>query len=89
MLLQETKCSKEVLGTILSKFWKIGCSMAIESTGTVGGLALLWNLDKFLFWNFFCTKYSISTNFQPLGEETSGFITNFYRPQQLGEKLIF
>jgi hypothetical protein len=63
--------------------------MSIDSIGLVGGLALLWSLDKILVWNFFCIKYGITASFQPLGEETSGFITNVYGPQQLGEKIKF
>jgi exonuclease III len=52
-LLQETKCSGAMLQTILSKIWKDGCSMEIDSTGTTGGLMILWNQDKILMQIFF------------------------------------
>jgi hypothetical protein len=64
-------------------------SVAIDAHGTIGGLDLLWNPNKVHVWNFFCTKYNISTEFQLIGDNTSRFITNVYGSQQLDEKLIF
>jgi hypothetical protein len=89
MFLQETKCSEEQLEAILSMIWKSGCSIVIYALGLAGGLSLLWNPNKILVWNFFCTPHNISAEFQPLGKNTYGFITNVYGLQQMGEKLLF
>ncbi len=45
--LQVTKIGEEELRRIGEKVW-IGCKvMGIDAEGSVGGIGILWNLDKF------------------------------------------
>jgi exonuclease III len=89
MLLRKPNVLEKCLGKFSLKFGKQDVLWLLILQVQQGGLALLWNPDKILVWNFFYTKHNISTEFQPLGEETTWFITNVYGPQQLGEKLQF
>jgi len=60
-----------MLQAILSKIWKDGWSMEIESTKTTRGTMILWNQDNILMQNGFCMKHIISAEFHLLGEETT------------------
>ena len=42
LFLQETKCSFEGLEKIRSKIWKGSKVMALDATGKLGGIAILW-----------------------------------------------
>ena len=40
LFLQETKCNSEMIGSILSKAWPNCSSVAVDASGTSGGLAI-------------------------------------------------
>jgi exonuclease III len=89
LLLQETKCVGEEMNQILSRCWKQGKMMNIDSKGAVGGLAILWNPNTVLLENFFTTRWTISAEYRLIGSNKPGFLTNVYRPTTPGDKLNF
>jgi exonuclease III len=89
LLLQETKCAGEEMTQILSRCWKQGKMMTIDSIGTTGGLAILWNPSSVVLENFFTTKWTISVEYRLIGSNKSGYLTNVYGPTTQGDKLNF
>jgi hypothetical protein len=67
ILLQETKCAGEEMTQILSRCWKIGKIMTIDSIGMAGSLAILWNPSSVVLENLFTTKWTISVEYMLIG----------------------
>jgi exonuclease III len=89
LLLQETKCVGEEMNQILSRCWKQGKMMNIDSKGAAGGLAILWNPNTVLLENFFTTRWTISAEYRLIGSNKPSFLTNVYGPATQGDKLNF
>jgi hypothetical protein len=61
--------------------------MTIDSIGTTGGLAILWNPSSVLLENFFTTRWTISKKYRLIGSNKPRFLTNVYGPTTQGDKL--
>jgi exonuclease III len=69
--------------------WR-GCNViAVDVEGASGGLSILWNTNKISLFSFFTTRHTISSKFQPIGYDQSGYISNVYRPKIMQDKLTF
>jgi len=89
IFLQETKCSSEEICQSGPQAWR-GCSVvAVDAQGASGGLAILWDPRQVKLSNFFCTRRSISADFQIIGAGGLGLLTNVYGPNAPGEKPDF
>ena len=88
-LIQETKCREETTRSLLRKSWNNLDSIAIDSQGFSGGLALAWNRNKVQMVQFWVTKRTIKTRFTYIGTTTTGFVTNVYGSYTISEKLQF
>jgi len=86
LLLQETKCSNEDLNKLLSYCWKQGEAVSTAAAGTAGGLVVLWNPATVQLENFTTTRWSITTDYRPIGSNKPGHITNVYGPANPREK---
>ena len=89
LFLRETKCSSEDLGNFGKRFWKGAKVMALDASGTIGGLGLLWKPNLVSITNFFASRYMISACFHVLGTSVKGVITIVYGPFQLERKTTF
>jgi hypothetical protein len=89
MLLQETKCATEEMDRVLSYCWNLGKGIYTDAIGSVGGLAILWNLSSVIMENFFTTRWSISVTYRLIGSNKPGYLTNFYRPTTPRDKNAF
>jgi exonuclease III len=89
VLLQETKCASEDVDKLLPYCWKQGAAVAVDATGTAGGLAILWNTNSILLENFMATRGSITTDYRLIGSDKPGHLTNVYGPATTGEKAAF
>jgi exonuclease III len=76
MLLEETKCTSITMEKMATRCWR-GCNVTIvDVEGESGGLAIIWNPNKISLSSFFTTQCTISSKFQPIGYDQSGYITN-------------
>jgi len=89
ILLQETKCSGEVLEKIARKAWPSCKRMALDASGSAGGLGILWNPNLVSLHGFRSTCFSLSGFFQIIGASQVGFLSNVYGPSQSSRKLEF
>ena len=89
ILLQETKCSGEVLEKIARKAWPRCKRMAINASGSAGGLGILWNPNLVSLYGFRSTCFSMSCFYKIIGTSQVGFLSNVYRPSQSSRKLEF
>jgi hypothetical protein len=74
---------------LLPYCWKQGAAVAIDATGTAGGLAILWNTNSILLENFLATRGSITTDYRLIGSNQPGHLTNVYGPATIGDKASF
>jgi exonuclease III len=81
MMIQETKCTSTTMEKMAIKCWRSCNVIAIDVEGASGGLAILWNPSEITLSSFFTTHRSITSKFQPIGSDQSGYITNVYDPQ--------
>ena len=80
LFLQETKCNSEALGSILSKAWPSFNSVAVDASGSSGGLAINWDTQSIMLANFHAAHNLIQANFHPIGTNIHGHLSNFYFP---------
>jgi exonuclease III len=78
VMLQETKCTSEEINRLLPYYWKQGGVVSIDATGTVGGLALLWNTNTVLLNNFCTTRWAITADYRLIGSDQPGHLTTVY-----------
>ena len=84
--MQETKCNSTTLGNILTKAWP-GChSVAVDSPGKFGGLAIAWNRQAITLSDFHASHHIIQVTFHIIGTNIHGHLTNVYFPQDAGSK---
>lgn len=89
LFLQETKCSSKDLENFDKRFWKGAEVMALDATGAMGGLGILWNPNLVSISNFVASRNMLSACFHVLGTLVRGVITNVYGPFQLACKPTF
>ena len=83
LFLQGTKCCSEDLENFGKCFWKGEEVMELDTTGTAGGLGILWNPNLVSISNFVALRNILSSCFHVLGTSIRGVITNVYDPFQL------
>ena len=89
LLLQETKCTGQLLQERMGKIWK-GCNvMAIDAIGAAGGFAIIWHPSKVNLENFISTHFSISAIFTIIDSGVQGIISNVYGPANPRDKTSF
>lgn len=89
LLLQETKCVGAEAETIFRRCWR-GCdSLHTDSTGVVGGLAILWNPATVTIDRPFSTVGTITAHSKVIGSTKEGETTNVYGPQSPEDKENF
>ena len=87
LFLQETKCNSEMLGTILSKSWPSCNSVAVDTSGSSGGLAIAWDTQSIALSKFHAVHYLIQATFHPIGSNIHGHLSNVYFPQDQARKI--
>eukprot|EP00253_Pinus_taeda_P027023 PITA_27023 len=84
--LQETKCNSDTLERILSKAW-IGCqTVAVDASGSSGGLSIAWDAKVLSLTDFHASHHFIQANFHLLGTNMHGLLSNVYFPQYARKK---
>jgi len=68
------------LRDILTQCCKQVNTIHTYSSGTFGGLFILWNPTTLILEVFLITKWTISTDYKAIGLDKDGLITNVYRP---------
>lgn len=86
VLIQETKCSSSTIDSLSSKVWAGSSSIAVDSSGASGGLAILWNPQVVSLDNFHATLHLIQATFHLIGTSIHGHLTNVYFPQTIQQK---
>jgi hypothetical protein len=66
LMLQETKIEGEALLELSKVKWKTKAGKAVSARGTCGGLATLWEADKFQLESSFQTQHWIYTELRHL-----------------------
>jgi exonuclease III len=89
LMLQETKCRGAEAEIIFQRIWRACKSLTIDSTGALGGLAILWNSHNITISKPFTTIGTITAYFEVLGLNQEGAITNVYGPQNNQDRDIF
>ena len=87
LFLQETKCSSETLGTILTRVWPSCSSAAVDASGSSGGLAIVWDTLSIELSDFHAVHHLIQATFHPIGTNIHGHLSNVYFPQDQARKL--
>ena len=87
LFLQETKCNSEILGTILSKAWPSCSSVAVDASGSSGGLAIAWDTLTIDLSDFHAGHHLIQAIFHPIGTNIQGHLSNVYFPQDQAGKI--
>jgi len=85
--MQEKKCNSNTLGTILSKAWPGSQSVAVDSSGASGGLAIAWDTQAISLTDFHANNNLIQATFHIIGTNIHGHLTNVYFPQDAVNKL--
>lgn len=89
LMLQETKCSGQLLKERMDRTWK-GCEvMAVDATGAAGGFSIVWHPSKVTLDHFITTPFSISAQFIFIDSGMQGVISNIYGPANPREKPRF
>jgi len=86
LLLQETKIEGDTLLEINNQKWKKNERKAISARGSSGGLATLWEKDKFHLEISFKTQHRIFTELRHLPSNISLSLFNIYVPFKYFEK---
>jgi hypothetical protein len=77
------------MNQILSRCWKQGKIMTINSKVIVDGLPILSNPNNVLLDNLFTTRWTISVEYQLIGSNKPRFLTNVYGPFTPQDKIKF
>ena len=86
LFLQETKCNSKLLGSILSKAWPSSSSVAVDASGSSGGLAIAWDTHSMQLSDFHAAHNLIQATFHPMGTNIHGHLSNVYFPQEQNSK---
>ena len=89
MLLQETKISGQNLDNILHNFTPHYEVMEIESRGTVGGIAILWNTADIQVQGWLSFPRILFGTFRQIGSQENILISTVYGPPIQGEREEF
>jgi len=87
VFLQETKGNSIVLEKILNKASTGCCSVSVDASGALGGLAIMWNTQVLSLQDFHASHFFIQTTFHLIGTNIHGHLSNVYFPQDLQKKL--
>ena len=80
MLVQETKCFESHLIRVGRKSCRNCEGIGIDAAGEVGGLGILWDPSRVTLSIFIAIRSSLSTEFQVVGTNIKGILTNVYGP---------
>lgn len=86
LLLQETKIAGQALLETSKSKWKKISGIAVSARGSSGGLATLWNEDKFQLINTHETLHWIYTEITHISSKLSISLVNLYVPVNYSEK---
>jgi exonuclease III len=86
LMLQETKIEGDSLLDLTKVKWKTKSGKAVSARGTCGGLATLWEEDKFHLENSFETQHWIYTELRYLTSKITTTLFNLYVPVLYIEK---
>lgn len=89
MLLQETKVSEQKLQSIINSFKMQYECMAIDSVGTSGGIAILWNAAETTADGWIGLPRILTGTFRQIGSEETLLISAVYGPPIPGERAEF
>ena len=85
--LHETKCTVNTLGPILSKAWLSFHSVAVDTSGASGGLAISWDPRSISISDAHAAHNLIQASFHILGTNLHGLLSNVYFPQDAARKI--
>lgn len=80
MIILETKMSTEIIREILSKGNTRYEIMAQDAIGSVGGLAIIWNMEEIQFENWISLPWILSGTFKAIGTMEYAVLTGVYGP---------
>jgi len=89
VLLQEKKCTSKDIDRLLPYCWRQGRVVSIDTTGTAGGVSILWNTNVVLMENFYTTRWSITAEYRLIGSNKPGHLTSVYGPASPRDKHAF
>ena len=89
LMLQETKIKGDALLDLNKVKWKTKASKAISARGTCGGLATLWEEDKFQLESSFQMQHWIYTELWHLASKITFTLFNLYVPVLYVENKYF
>ena len=89
MLLQETKVSGQKIQSIIQAFKLNYEVMAIDSVGTSGGIAILWNGAEMRANGWMGFHRILTATFRQIGSEDRILISSVYGPPIPGERAEF
>jgi hypothetical protein len=72
LFLQETKCAGTEVDSILARCWRQCQYVNIDSRGSMGGLAILWNLTTVILEIFSQPNGPFQLNIEPLAQTRRG-----------------
>jgi hypothetical protein len=76
LFVQETICVGSKVDHILAQCWRQAYSIHIDSRGSTGSLAILWNPSTIILDNVFTTRWTISVEYRAIGSDKGGVVTN-------------
>jgi hypothetical protein len=89
IMLQETKCKRNLVSAISSKLWKGSHAIAIDTQGVVGALVIIWNPVEISLTTYFSTPRIIYAHFQLIGLVATSILTSVYGPQVAPKNNLF
>jgi exonuclease III len=89
IMLQETKCNRNLVSSISSKLWKGSHAIAIETQRVVGDLVIISNPIEISLTTYLSTPRTIFAHFHLIGSIATSILTNLYGPQVAPKKNLF
>lgn len=88
-MLQETKCLKDSLRNLGTRYWRGSKTIGTDAKGVAGGMGIWWNAHEVFLSNFVATEFSITVEFHILGTRVRGCLTSVYEPFLASRKKAF
>lgn len=89
MLIQETKIREHKLKEVISNFKPHYEIIGQDVVGSVGGVAILWNLEEVQFEDWISIPQILSRRFRNIGSQEWILLSNVYGPNILSERRNF
>ena len=87
-LVQETKCNSTTRGKTIAKACLGSQSIAVDASGALRGLAIIWDKQAITLTNIHANKHFIQATFHITGRNIHGHLTNVYLPQEAMNKIF-